>query len=129
MEGINLWAVLASAVAAFAFAALWYSPILFLPSWMREAQVAEQLPQSPRIFAVAFLFTLIAAIAFAFILGPTPTLGTALTYGFIVGACIVAASMGVNYQFAGRSTRFWLIDGGFQVGRFMVMGLVLGLWY
>jgi hypothetical protein len=71
-----------------------------------------------------------ALAAFAFgALWYSPPLGYAVLQGVLVGACLVAGSLGINYQFSGRGNALWLIDGGFHAGRFAVMGLVLGLWH
>ena len=42
---------------------------------------------------------------------------------------MVAASFGINYQFANRSLTLWLIDGGYHTVQFLLFGLVLGLWH
>jgi hypothetical protein len=47
----------------------------------------------------------------------------------LVGFCFVAASFAVNYLFAQRSLKLWLIDGGYHTLQFIVFGLVLGLWH
>jgi hypothetical protein len=39
-----------------------------------------------------------------------------------------AIAAGINYQFAQRSLRLWLIDGGYHLVQFLLFGLVLGLW-
>ena len=41
---------------------------------------------------------------------------------------MVAASFGINYQFANRSALMWLIDGGYHTVQFGIYGLILGLW-
>ena len=41
----------------------------------------------------------------------------------------VGASFGINCQFAQRSFKLWLIDGGNHAVQFIVFGLVLGLWH
>ena len=70
-----------------------------------------------------------AAAAFAWFLGPAPTVGHAVGAGAVTGLCWVAASFGINYLFAGRSLKMWLIDGGYHVVQFALYGLVLGLWH
>ena len=40
----------------------------------------------------------------------------------------VAASFGVNYQFAQHSFKLWAIDAGYHIGQFMLFAVVLGLW-
>jgi hypothetical protein len=78
-------------------------------------------------FVGAFVLSLIAAAAFAWYLGPAPALGRAFGVGVAAGLCWVAASFGINYLFAGRSLKLWLIDGGYHALQFTLYGLILGL--
>ncbi len=75
------------------------------------------------------MFSLVAAFSFAWWLGPAPSLPTALASGAVAGFGLVAASFGINYQFAQRSIVLWLIDGGYHTVQFLLFGLVLGLWH
>ncbi|WP_318780087.1 DUF1761 domain-containing protein [Stenotrophomonas sp. Marseille-Q4652] len=78
---------------------------------------------------VSLVFSLVAAFSFAWWLGPAPSLPTALASGAVAGFGLVAASFGINYQFAQRSIVLWLIDGGYHTVQFLLFGLVLGLWH
>ena len=78
---------------------------------------------------MAFLFSLVAAACFAAWLGSAPPLETALKAGALAGIGFVAASFGINYQFAQRSFKLWLIDGGYHTVQFVLFGLILGLWH
>ena len=130
MQGINLWAVLVAAMSAFMLGGLWYGP-LFKNVWCREAGIdPDAAPKHPaRVFGTAFLLSLVAAAAFAIYLGPAPELRHALHAGLYAGAAFVATSFGINYAFAQRSLRLWLIDGGYHTLQFVLYGLVLGLWH
>lgn len=128
MPDINYPAVLVAAVSSFMLGGLWYSKLLFEKVWVREARVDPQQGHAPTVFGVSFLFTLVAATTFAVWLGPDPELGDALIQGLVVGSCFVAASFGINYQFAQNSFKMWLIDGGYHTLQFALFGLVLGLW-
>jgi hypothetical protein len=125
----NELAVLAAAVSAFILGGLWYGP-LFKQAWCRAAGVdASSAPRHPvRVFAVAFLASLIAAAAFAWMIGPAPGLRNAVQEGFLTGLALVAMSFGINYAFAQRSLKLWLIDGGYHTLQFTLYGLVIGLW-
>ena len=131
MNGINIWAVLVAAVASFALGALWYSPALFLKPWSREAGVNPEAPiaNPGRVYGLTFVLTLLTSLALAILLGPQPQLDAALATGAGTGICLVATSMGINYQFANRNLLLWAIDSGFHVVRLLVMGVVLGLWH
>ncbi|WP_027857998.1 DUF1761 domain-containing protein [Marinobacterium jannaschii] len=126
MEDLNVFSAVAAAIAAFVFGALWYSPLTFLPMWIKAAELEDHKPP-PQVFGISFVMTIVSALVLAALLGPSPSLADALTTSLLLGAGLVMASMGINYQFADRGTRLWLIDGGFQIGRFMVMGVVLAL--
>jgi hypothetical protein len=131
MENLNWWAIVLAAVCSFLLGGPWYSSAMFGKVWNREAKHTEP-PGSghpARVFGLSFVFALIAAAAFAWWLGPKPPLQSALGSGLLVGACFVATSFGINYQFANRSTLMWLIDGGYHVAQFVLFGLVLGLWH
>jgi hypothetical protein len=131
MENLNWWAILLAALASFLLGGPWYSNALFGRVWNREAQSTKPPGQGhpAKVFGLSFLFSLIAATAFACWLGPDPALADALGRGLIAGACFVATSFGINYQFANRSTLMWLIDGGYHTVQFLLFGLVLGLWH
>ncbi len=81
------------------------------------------------MFATAFVASLVAAAAFAWLLGPAPDLLLAVHNGLLVGLAIVAMSFAINYTFAQRSLKLWLIDGGYHTLQFALYGLILGLWH
>lgn len=126
---MNIWAVVLAAVSSFLLGGLWYSPILFGGAWVRENGGQMQQGHPAKVFGVSFLFSLLAAACFAVWLGPEPVLADALKAGVIVGIGFVAASFGINYQFAQRTFKLWLIDGGYHVLQFLLFALVLGLWH
>jgi hypothetical protein len=132
---MNPLAVLLAAVSSFLLGGLWYSRALFGLLWQREnghgqPHAEPQRGRHPaRVFAVSFMFSLIAATLFGLWLGPAPPIQTALKAGALAGFGFVAASFGINYQFAQRSFKLWLIDGGYHGLQFVLFGLILGLWH
>jgi hypothetical protein len=106
------------------------SPLLFHKVWSREAGVTEDQAGHPaKVFGLSFVFALLAAYAFAVLIGPAPELMSAIHQGLIVGAAFAATSFGINYQFSNKSLTLWLIDGGYHTIQFGLYGLVLGLWH
>jgi hypothetical protein len=71
--GVNLWAVLVSAVATMVVGFLWYSPALFANPWMKlmgydpndKAKIAEMQKSA----GPSYFMSLIASILSAFVLG------------------------------------------------------------
>lgn len=130
MAEINIVAVVLAAVSSFLVGALWYSPVLFGAAWQREAgDMRKPEDKHPaKVFGTSLVFALVAAVAYAVLMpAPTTPLG-ALGQGLLVGAAIVGASFGINYQFANRSTKLWLIDAGYHTVQFALYGLIIGLW-
>ena len=132
MPDVNIWAVLVAAASSFLLGGFWYSKSFLGSLWNREAGRGDKTGEGhhpAQVFGVSFLFSVIAAYAFAVWLGPNPLLETAVLKGLVAGTCFVAACFGINYQFASRSTLMWAIDGGYHTVQFVIFGLVLGLWH
>lgn len=108
---------------------LWYSPFFCLKSWLKESGVVMSKPHSAKTYILSFLLMLIAAIVFAFFLGSNMPLGQSIIIGLVSGFAWSGTSFGINYAFAGRSFRLWLIDAGYHVGQFGLYGLILGAWH
>ena len=131
LDGINWLAVLAATASAFLLGGLWYGPLV-KHAWCRENGTDPNAPPKGhpgKVFGIAILAAFVAAAAFAAFLGPAPALGDALRAGLLIGLGWVAMSFGINYAFAGRSLKLWLIDGGYHVIQFALYGLILGLWH
>ena len=131
MDKINILAVFAAAVSSFLLGGLWYSKKFLGAIWNREAGRTDMQKggHPAKVFGLSFLFALIGAFGFACWLGPEPDYMHALEFGAIVGACFVATSFGINYQFANRSFLMWLIDAGYHFLQFVIYGFIIGHWH
>ena len=132
MEGINVWAVLAAALANFVIGGMWYSPALFGKAWMRANGFTEDdlKKGSPAvIFGVSFVFCLVmAGNLAAFLADPGTTIGFAVAAGIAAGLGWAALGLGVIALFERRSFSYILLNGGYLTVSFAVMGLILGAW-
>jgi hypothetical protein len=127
----NFAAVAAAAALSFAIGGLWYSPFLFAKPWMKEAGVSEEQTRNApmaRIFGLAALASLVMAFNLAAFIGPKASLGFGLFAGAAAGIGWVAMSLGVIYLFEQRSLKLWLINSGYQVVAYTLMGGLLGVW-
>lgn len=128
---INFLAVLVATILAFVIGGLWYSPLLFYKAWLDGAGLTEEQAQRghpARIYGGAFFMTFVAATLLAAIIGHHKGLGVGMHWGLIVGLGWVATSFATNYLFERRSFKLWLINGGYNVVLFVVMGAVIGFW-
>ena len=126
---LNWLAILAATASSFVLGGLWYGP-LFKKVWCREAGIdpAAAPPHPGRTFAVAIVCALLSATVFATMLPANATAADGFGVGFVVGLFFVAMSFGINYAFSQRSLKLWMIDGGYHVVQFVLIGLILGAW-
>jgi hypothetical protein len=130
MQQVNVIAVVVAALSSFLLGGLWYSKLLFGPAWQGAAGDACKPGEGhpAKVFGLSYLFALAAAFAYALLMPPAASASFAAIQGLVVGAGVVAASFGINYQFANRGATLWLIDGGYHTAQFLIYGLILGLW-
>lgn len=127
----NIAAIFVAALMGFALGGLWYSPLLFAKAWMREAGLSEQqVREAPmgRVFGLAGVASLVMAFNLAAFIGPKASLGFGLFAGAAAGIGWVAMSLGVIYLFEQRSLKLWLINSGYQVLAYTLMGGLIGVW-
>jgi hypothetical protein len=130
MPDVNFLAVVVAAFSSFMLGGLWYSAALFGTAWQREAgDTRKPGDRHPiKVFGLSFVFALIAAFAYAVLIPPATSIADGAAQGLAVGAALVGASFGINYQFANHSTKLWLIDAGYHTVQFCLYGLIIGLW-
>jgi hypothetical protein len=126
----NYLAVLVAALSSFLLGGVWYSRLLFGPAWQRAAADTREKKEGhpAKVFGLSFLFALAAAVAYALIIPIPASVSASGVLGLGVGAGLVAASFGINYQFANRSGVLWLIDAGYHTLQFGIYGVILGAW-
>jgi uncharacterized protein DUF1761 len=129
---INWLAVLAAALSTFVVGGLWYSPILFGRVWLQangftEAQVKGF--SKARAFGGAFLLALVMSANLAMFLADSKTtLLWGTTAGALAGVGWVAAGFAVVALFENRSWPYILVNCGYQIVAFVLMGAILGAW-
>jgi len=127
---LNWFAVIVAALVGYFPGALWYSPIGFLRPWARELGVdLNAKPEGVGLkVAIGIIPALIAAIIFAMFVGPHPSLHHALVTAAEVAIGLIATSFAIQYLYERRSLTFWLINSGYHLLQFLLMGIVLALW-
>ncbi len=134
---MELWniswiATLLAAFAGFAVGGLWYGPLLG-KAWQRESGLSDEAIKNanmPLIFGATFALNLIAAFILGHVLSTygRPGLHTSTLVGFGIGLGFVATSIGVSYLFARKSMKLFLIDAGYWVVIYTIMGAIFGLF-
>ncbi len=135
---VNLWAVLAAAVASMIIGFVWYSPLLFAKPWMLamgydpddKARIAEMQKTAGPKYGISFLASLLTA----FVLGKFMLHFGISTYfygakvGFEVWIAFVLTVQLTDKLFSNRPLKLFMINTGFQLVCYLVIGAILGKW-
>jgi hypothetical protein len=131
LSEINWLSVIVAALIAFAIGGLWYSPLLFSKQWQAELKLKdEELKNAnmPLIFGTTFFLNIIGAFALDLFIGPESNLVKGMLFGLLVSIVWISTSLGINYLFSRKSLKLFLIDAGYFIVFFTVMGAILGAW-
>ena len=130
---MGFFAVLAAAVAGFAFGAVWYMALA--QPWMAAAgikQDANGRPENdgPLPYIMAFIAMLLVSgmMRHTFALSGIETPMKGLVSGLGVGLFFITPWIMINNGYGGRPFRLTLIDGGYATFGCAVIGLVLALF-
>lgn len=131
LSQVNWLSVVIANLSAFAIGSLWYSPVLFGKIWQKEVKISDiDLKNANMLatFGTSFLLSLIAAIGLDLFIGREAGWDTGLLAGLFVGVVWIATALGINYLYAQKSFRLFLIDAGYFVVFLPAMGAILGAW-
>ncbi len=122
--------VIAAAIGAFAFGALWY--IVMGNRWMAASGVTEELQRAggPMPFVVGLIAMVLVAgmMRHIFAGAGIVCLGAGILAGAGIGAFFITPWMAMNYAFAQRKPALTVIDGVNAVVGCTVMGAILTLF-
>ena len=122
--------VIAAAIGAFAFGAVWY--IAMSKPWMAASGVteAQQRASGPLPFVVGLVAMVLVAgmMRHIFAGAGIVTLGAGILAGAGIGAFFITPWMAMNYAFALRRPALTVIDGVNSVVGCAIMGAILTLF-
>ena len=104
--------------------------MLFGKAWATANGFSDedlQKGNTPLIFGGSFVLALVMAFNLAAFVGPAD-FAFATTAGFLAGFGWVAMAMSVTYLFERRPWQLFIIDAGYHVVSFTLMGAILGAW-
>ncbi len=131
--GMQIIGIMVAAVLMFILGGIWYSPMLFAQAWSRETGITEHKPTPKsmlRFSAVLLVFLLLSAAILACILTswlPGHNWRHGLAVGFL-GGVLAAAVVGMNTLFERKSLKLFLINAGYYLIGFCLMGVIVALF-
>jgi hypothetical protein len=126
---IHWLALIVAGLSGFAVGGLWYGPLFINPWLVAEGKTREQMGggHPAMVFGLAFLCNLFSAFILDHVYGtydhPDMKLSVTIALGVALG--FVVPAYGVNYLFAGRKLKLFLIDAGYWIVTYVVMGLII----
>lgn len=129
---VNYVAALVAALSTFVMGGLWYSPLLFAKPWQRLSKLSDEELKNGNmgaLFGSAFVLALVSATNLAFFLADgRPNIVWGMIAGSLAGVGWVVPSLATTYLFGRKPFKLILIDCGYHVVSFVVMGAILGVW-
>ena len=132
LAGINWLAVVVATIAAFGLGGFWYSKALFGNTWLQEVGLTDEAVNSanmPRTFGTTFVLQFLAVTALAALIGTDGNWQSGLQTGLTVSVFWIATAYGITYLFEQRSLRLFLINAGYNIVLFAIVGTIIGAWH
>src|SRR5579885_1726964 len=126
--------ILLAAAAMFGVGSVWYSPVLFAKAWMREAGMDPNQPKPDaktmgKTFGATFVLLLVCATVLDVLISNS-TAGEGILHGLFIGflgGVVASAITAINHLFESKSLKLFLINAGYDVLGFCLMGVILAM--
>lgn len=136
--GVNVWAVLVSALATMVVGFVWYSPWLFARRWMilmgYDPDDKAKLAEMRKSAGPSYILSLVASVLSAAALGKIIAIATIHTplYGIKMGLAVwlgfVTTVQLTNALFMRQPAKLYAINTGYQLVCYVVMGAIMAVW-
>lgn len=137
MDPVNLGAVVLGGIVSFVIGWIWYGP-LFGKMWRRLVGLSMEDMKSMKMTVVgASIGGLITAFLLSYVLAHGIYFGNAVmstsgasgslqgAFWYWLGFAVPMTSMG--YLWEGKSFKLWVLNAGYYLVTFMVMGIIFGM--
>ena len=134
LADVNYLAVIAAIAVNMIVGAVWYSPLLFARPWMVANGFTEEQIKAQGSATRGYIVSVIASVVIAFaiaLFAQAAGAGAAidgLLLGLAAGVGFVATTSAANYIFESRPLKLYLINAGYPVVSFTLIGLLIGAW-
>lgn len=125
--------VIGAAILHFAIGSLWYSPVLFSKAWVKEMKFSEadmkkmRSKSMAKLSLVSIISSLVMAAVFSYMIdfaGLTLASEGALL-GFLVWLGFIGSGSIGMILWEGRSIKHYLINNGYSLISYVIVGAVL----
>jgi hypothetical protein len=133
---MNYLAIIFAAVINMGIGALWYSPVLFAKPWMKavgfdqkdmDDSMKKGMQKKYGMMMVASLVLAIVLSWFIHALHVTDLVG-GIKIGLMAWLGFTTTSQFANWVFSRKPKEAYIIDTGYQLVAYSIMGALLALW-
>ena len=128
IQNLNWLAIIVAALSTFMIGGLWYS--VFEKPWMAANNFnLEDLKKRNMsvVFGLSFFFAFLMSLNLAMFIGKED-LAYGTIAGFLTGFGWVALGIAIIALFENRPLKYVIINGGYMIVSFTLMGAILGAW-
>lgn len=126
---VSYLAIVLATVSAMVLGFLWYGPILG-KQWMKlnnttEEEIRKRTPMWRPIVVTSIMY-LIASFGLSMYLGKEPSVSFGAFAGFATAFFWIGTSKFNNVTYEGQSKQLWLLNFGYDVLVYTIMGSIIG---
>ena len=128
IQNLNWLAIIVAALSTFLLGGIWYS--VFEKPWMAVNNFTNEnlkRRKMPVVFGLSFFFAFLMSLNLAMFIGKED-LAFGIIAGFMAGFGWVALGIAIIALFENRPVKYVLINGGYMIIAFTLMGAILGAW-
>ncbi len=135
LGSLNYLAIIVSVIFNQVLGAAWYT--LLANPWKREVGLSdadmEAMRGTPRQwypYVIAIVSAIVFTICLALVLQglEADSAGAGLGVGLLAAVGFIATSHAINYAFEGRSFKLFLMNCGYPLVSYSVIGILLAVW-
>lgn len=129
IQNLNWLAIIVAALSTFLIGGIWYK--VFERGWLASNNLTIKDLRDRNnaiVFGLAFIFSFVMSLNLALFIG-NQNIGFGLIAGFMTGFGWVFFAIGIISLFEKRPITYVLINGGYMIVSFTVMGAIIGAWH
>jgi len=128
IQNLNWLAIIVAALSTFLIGGMWYS--VFEKPWMAANNFTNEdlkKRKMPVVFALSLFFAFLMSLNLAMFIGKEDLVYGTIA-GFLTGFGWVALGIAIIALFENRPLKYIIINGGYMIVSFTLMGAILGAW-
>jgi hypothetical protein len=128
IRNLNWIATIVAALSTFIIGGIWYS--VFEKPWKAANNFTNEdlkKRKMPFVFGLSFCLSLLMAVNLAIFIGKQNLVFGTIA-GFMTGFGWVVPGIAIISLFENRPLKYVLINGGYMIVSFTLMGAILGAW-